>query len=206
MSATPDRALQLAAKKPRLALFLATGFGLGYLPLAPGTWGSLLGVVFALSLRRVTPRYSQIFIFTGIRIGPLAIDQWAVYSLVAILGVAAVGVWASGAAARYFGHSDPRKVVLDEVSGQMIALLGTGWNLQLLSRTLSTQSHFLALGAPNWKYLLLGLILFRVFDIWKPFPARQAEHLPGGWGIMADDWVAAIYAAVGLWLARALGL
>jgi phosphatidylglycerophosphatase A len=58
----------------------------------------------------------------------------------------------------------------------------------------------------NWKYLLLGFILFRVFDIWKPFPVRQAEKLPGGWGIMADDWVAAIYAALGLWVARYLGL
>ena len=60
--------------------------------------------------------------------------------------------------------------------------------------------------ALNWKYLLLGFILFRVFDIWKPFPARQAESLPGGWGIMADDWIAGIYAAIGLWLARAAGL
>ena len=58
----------------------------------------------------------------------------------------------------------------------------------------------------NWKYLLLGFILFRGFDIWKPFPVRQAESLPGGWGIMADDWLAAIYAAAGLWIARWLGL
>jgi phosphatidylglycerophosphatase A len=54
--------------------------------------------------------------------------------------------------------------------------------------------------------LLLGFILFRIFDIWKPFPARQAESLPGGWGIMADDWVAGVYAAIGLWIARAAGL
>ncbi len=56
-----------------------------------------------------------------------------------------------------------------------------------------------------WKYLLAGFILFRLFDIWKPFPARQAEALPGGWGIMADDWVAGIYAAICLWLARSAG-
>jgi phosphatidylglycerophosphatase A len=48
----------------------------------------------------------------------------------------------------------------------------------------------------NWKSSLLGFILFRAFDIWKPFPARQLEHLPGGWGIMADDWMAGIYAAI----------
>jgi phosphatidylglycerophosphatase A len=58
----------------------------------------------------------------------------------------------------------------------------------------------------NWKYLVLGFILFRVFDIWKPFPARQAESLPGGWGIKADDRIAGVYAAIGLWLARAAGL
>jgi len=63
-----------------------------------------------------------------------------------------------------------------------------------------------ALAPLNWKYLLLGFILFRAFDIWKPFPARQAESLPGGLGIMADDWMAAVYAAIGLWIARAAGL
>ena len=70
--------------------------------------------------------------------------------------------------------------------------------------------HGRGFGAPHsvlsWKFLLAGFILFRVFDIWKPFPARKAESLPGGWGIMADDWIAAIYAALGLWLLRALGL
>lgn len=79
-------------------------------------------------------------------------------------------------------------MVIDEVSGQLISYFGIGAAL------------------PNWKYLLLGFILFRVFDIWKPFPARQAESLPGGLGIMADDWIAGIYAALGLWIARALGL
>jgi len=53
----------------------------------------------------------------------------------------------------------------------------------------------------NWKTWLLGFILFRLFDIWKPFPARQLEQLPGGWGIMADDWMAGIYAAIVLQLA-----
>ena len=58
----------------------------------------------------------------------------------------------------------------------------------------------------NWKTFLLGFILFRVFDIWKPFPARQAESLPGGLGIMADDWIAGIYAALILWAVRAAGM
>jgi phosphatidylglycerophosphatase A len=53
----------------------------------------------------------------------------------------------------------------------------------------------------NWKCFPLGFILFRVFDIWKPSPARQLEHLPGGWGIVADDWMADIYAAIVLQVA-----
>jgi len=53
----------------------------------------------------------------------------------------------------------------------------------------------------NWKYLLAGFVLFRVFDIWKPFPCRRLENLRGGWGIMADDWMAGVYAAIGLRLA-----
>ena len=102
--------------------------------------------------------------------------------------MSALGVAAASATANFLGKKDPQIVVIDEVSGQLISYFGIG------------------AGMPNWKYLLLGFILFRVFDIWKPFPARQAESLPGGLGIMADDWVAGIYAALGLWIARAAGL
>jgi phosphatidylglycerophosphatase A len=58
----------------------------------------------------------------------------------------------------------------------------------------------------NWKYLLLGFLLFRLFDIWKPFPVRRLEKLPRGWGIMADDWMAGIYAAILLRVALHFGL
>jgi phosphatidylglycerophosphatase A len=101
--------------------------------------------------------------------------------------IAFVGVWASDRVAKHFAEKDPQYVVIDEVSGQLF-------------------TYIFALALGNWKFLLLGFILFRAFDIWKPFPARQAESIPGGWGIMADDWVAAIYAGLGLWLARAAGL
>ena len=108
-------------------------------------------------------------------------------------------------------QEDPQYVVIDEVSGQHLTLL-LGCGLPIWWRAAQPLSNTTPLGlitlhsALNWKYLLLGFILFRVFDIWKPFPARQAESLPGGWGIMADDWIAGIYAAIGLWLARAAGL
>lgn len=172
-------------RKPRFALFFATACGLGYIPVAPGTFGSLVGLaLYALFARR--------FMIEGIH-SPGAGSFFAIgriYPLVPCIVAIVIGlggVWASSRTAEYSGTKDPQFVVIDEVSGQFLA-------------------YTLALSVLNWKYLLLGLILFRVFDIWKPFPARQAESLPGGWGIMADDWVAAIYAAIGLWIARGFGL
>ena len=82
------------------------------------------------------------------------------------VAIALVGVSCATRAAEFSGKKDPQFVVIDEVSGQHLTYL---FSLTLL----------------DWKYLLLGFILFRVFDIWKPFPARQAESLPGGLGIMA---------------------
>jgi phosphatidylglycerophosphatase A len=121
-----------------------------------------------------------------------------------------MGVWCASRAAKYWREKDPQRVVVDEVSGQHLTLI-LGCALPLLGRHASLWSAQGGLALTmdsllNWKYLLLGLILFRAFDVWKPFPARQAESLPGGWGIMTDDWVAGVYAALGLWIARMLGL
>jgi len=180
--------LQSDRRKPRISLAIATAFGLGYLPKAPGTWGSLGGVAISLGLTWVTSHKLLQIInldrdanFWTVGLFPGGIEYLAVV-LVAILGV-----FVAGQAAKYAGKKDPQFVVIDEVSGQMIA-------------------YFSPFTLLNWKSLILGFILFRVFDIWKPFPARQAESLPGGWGIMADDWIAGIYAALGLWIARAIGL
>lgn len=164
---------QLAAppRAPWLAVWIATGFGLGRLPKAPGTYGSALGIVFVVAL--------------WMALG-LPIAEFNLWLAAACLGVAILGVWASAHATRHFASKDPQAVVIDEVSGQMIAFLGVT--------------------ALNWKYLLAGFILFRALDIWKPFPARRMEFLPGGWGVMADDWAAGIYAALILWAARAFGL
>ena len=162
--------------KPRLALGIATALGLGYMRKAPGTWGSLLGVLLGW-LALVSSRGNSI--------------NFAALELVLVVIVSLAGVWAAGRVAVHMHSHDPQIVVVDEVAGQLIAYLG-----------LATPGTF----AVNWKYLLLGFILFRAFDIWKPFPARQAESLPGGLGIMADDWIAGGYAAVALWLASHWGL
>jgi phosphatidylglycerophosphatase A len=90
--------------------------------------------------------------------------------------------------------------VIDEVAGQHLTLL-----LPLIPIALpNLRSHmdlsmfaiFSALSLVNWKYLLLGFIFFRIFDIWKPWPVHLLEKLPGGWGIMCDDWAASVYAAI----------
>jgi phosphatidylglycerophosphatase A len=133
---------------------------------------------------------------------------WAQIALA--LFIAGLGVWASNLVAKRFREKDPQYVVIDEVSGQHLTLL-LGCGVPIWWKAAQPVLNTMPLGlttlhaALNWKYLLLGFILFRVFDIWKPFPARQAESLPGGWGIMADDWIAGIYAAIGLWIARAAG-
>jgi phosphatidylglycerophosphatase A len=200
-------------RKPRLALFIATAAGLGYLPKAPGTFGSLAGLALAL-----VPWWALVgvglisadanFVSTGPHANP--IDPLLQCQVWISLTIGAVGVWAASRAASYCSQKDPQRVVIDEVSGQHLALflgcaLPLWWKAQ--PPWIDAQLGFVtSQTALNWKYLLLGFILFRVFDIWKPFPARQAESLPGGWGIMCDDWVAGIYAALGLWLARALGL
>ncbi len=92
------------------------------------------------------------------------------------LFLCAVGVWAAGEAEKFFGRVDPGQAVIDEVVGQMLT--------------------FLLMPHASWKWLLAGFLLFRAFDIVKPFPARQAERFPRGWGIMLDDVVAGLYGLV----------
>jgi phosphatidylglycerophosphatase A len=147
----------------------------------------------------------QIIIVRGTQVDFLLIIQ----CVIAVV-IAASGLWTSSRASRYWQQKDPQRVVIDEVSGQHLALV-LGSVLPIWWRTPNSwappQPGFITYqSALGWKYLLLGFILFRVFDIWKPFPARQAESLAGGLGIMADDWVAGIYAALGIWVGRAFGL
>ena len=151
--------------KTRAAYWLATCLGVGHLPVAPGSWGSLLAVVMVACLSV----FSQAF--------------WLL--LAGLIGSAVLGVWAARRVALDLGDSDPSRVVIDEVAGQLLTLI---WVPVSLSS------------------LLLGFFLFRLFDVVKPAPARQAEALPGGYGIMLDDLVAGLYAGLGLLAARWLGV
>jgi len=133
---------------------LALGFGTGLAPFAPGTFGSLVGLAFALALE------------------PLG---WG-WNLAAIALAVAAGVWICGESARRLGVHDHPAIVWDEVAGMMIAMLAApaAW-----------------WGAP------LAFALFRLFDIAKPWPIREIDHgMPGGAGIMLDDVLAGLFAAL----------
>jgi phosphatidylglycerophosphatase A len=187
-------------KKPRFALLIATACGLGYLPKAPGTWGSVAGVALITAV--------GMFVAT-IPYGNFLLDYDPRVHMAVFLATCVIGIWSASQAARYWDTHDPQRVVIDEVSGQYLAIM-VGCGVPYLVPHRAIQSSWLGNitwhSALDWKYLLLGFILFRVFDIWKPPPARQAESLPGGLGIMADDWIAGLYAAILLWLARVAGL
>jgi len=179
-SAETSTAHSTRGPKPHVSLLLATWFGLGCLPKAPGTWGSIGAMALAFLMAWANSRNSA----AGLS-SPASENFWTSgllpgYGEIAItVMIAVIGVVVAGRAAHYSQIKDPQWVVIDEVSGQLLTYYLFFWVLPL-----------------NWKSWLLGFILFRAFDIWKPFPARQLEHLPGGWGIMADDWMAGIYAAL----------
>jgi phosphatidylglycerophosphatase A len=159
-----DNPLPTPNLRQRSILALATGFGLGMIPFAPGTFGSLLGLPLAWGIEQL--------------------PFWARMAMPIILF--AVGVPICAAGARILRLKDPGPVVFDEIAAFSVVFLAAPF---------------------NWKTALSGFLLFRIFDITKPWPARRLEHLPGGVGIMADDYAAGAYAAVLLWLLnRWLGL
>jgi phosphatidylglycerophosphatase A len=185
LSTETDSIIPSPQLKPRISILLATWFGLGYLPKAPGTWGSAGSAALALLLSwlgfRSIDTVTQLVPGRNFWTWGLVPGYGEV--LIAVI-ISAVGVFVADRAAKYAQTKDPQWVVIDEVSGQLITYYLFFWITPL-----------------NWKSWLLGFILFRLFDIWKPFPARQLEQLPGGWGIMADDWMAGIYAAIVLQVA-----
>ncbi|HYL84414.1 MAG TPA: phosphatidylglycerophosphatase A [Candidatus Angelobacter sp.] len=219
MTANPSvAAAEPVRKRPRLALAIATVLGVGYLPKAPGTFGSIAGIMLAFlsavfflhpssvadvfSLHPLTDTILRENLF-GTK-GPNIHNVMLAFPLfiagASFLLLSTLGVWSASRVAEYAGIKDPGYVVADEVAGQHLALLlplipiglpHLGTHLDFSEYTI-----YFALSLANWKYLLMGLILFRIFDIWKPWPVRRLENLPGGWGIMADDWMAGAYAAI----------
>ena len=153
---------------PVWATMVATFFGAGRLHPGPGTWGSLATII--------------VWGLVSLRI-PQASRTWA--TLIAATAVTLIGIPAATRVARSSGLKDPQFVVIDEVAGQLVALIAVPL---------------------AWKTFLAGLILFRVFDIWKPFPIRRLEGLPEGTGIVVDDLGAGLYALAVMRLLLHFGL
>jgi len=212
MTANPSaQAAWSAKKKPRLALAIATVLGVGYIPKAPGTFGSLVGLPVAILTHPISlATVLGVLFFKGSPGPGIALPVFRghsapvlllIPSLVALLVVGLMGVWSSSRVSQYATVKDPPYVVIDELCGMFLTLVLAIMPLGLPTRLVpgdeaSVFALYSAFSLLNWKYLLGGLILFRVFDIWKPWPVRQLELLPGGWGIMADDWMAGVYAAI----------
>ena len=152
--------------------------GVGYLPVAPGTLGALVGVGLYLSvsgwfyglLEANAQRngLNLLYVFT---------PHLAFMLLVAFL-TTMLGIWAATRTEKVMQRKDPSIVVIDEVAGQMIALLAGPFWLH------------------TWWSIFSAFLLFRLFDIWKPYPIRRLEALESGLGIMADDVLAGVYALV----------
>ncbi len=151
----------------RTARLVATWFGCGYAPLAPGTVGSLGAIAIAWPALELTQ-----------------LPPWSL--LILVTAALAPAIQAAGLTATAVRMKDPGVIVIDEVLGQWLALSGA---VRL-----------------NAKSVLAALLLFRLFDIWKPPPVRRLESMAGGTGIVADDLMAGCYAALVLLLAGCFNL
>jgi len=147
----------------KLITFLATGFGSGLSPIAPGTAGTLVGVLICL---------------------PFIPLPW-IARLFFVLVLLALSIYVSEQAEKIYQKKDDQRIVIDEIIGLQITMLPVAINV--LS-------------------LCAGFALFRIFDIWKPFPVRNLQGFPGGWGVVVDDVAAGIYAGAIMWLLKFGGI
>lgn len=152
-----------------------TTWGVGYIPGAPGTYGSAIAVAIYLGIGNAVTTSNY----------PAGIVTAAVAVLLAAFCL--VGIWASSRSIQLLGNSDPSEAVVDELMGQFITF------------------SFIPFGL-GWPFILGGFLLFRLFDIWKPYPIDDLQILPGGLGICADDIVAGVYAGICLAIGYAVYL
>jgi len=155
-------------KKTIWAWTIATFFGVGFWKPGPGTAGSIVAAAMWLFAGHLVWTTPTVTSF-------VTTAQLAWITAAAALILLAVAIPASTIVARESGRKDPQFVVADEAVGQWITLIAS---------------------PARWEYALIGLVLFRAFDIWKPAPIRKIEDLPEGWGIMLDDVAAGVYALI----------
>ena len=150
-----------AGKFPLFPKLIATSFGVGFLPVMPGTWGAILAILLWLPLYLWASAGVTLTVTAG-----------------AVVLFAVAGTWASSVSEKYWGK-DPVVACVDETVGQWISLL-----------------PITSVAVDPWWLILLSLVLFRLFDIYKPLGIRAMERLPRGYGMMADDVLAGIYSVV----------
>ena len=163
-----------------------TTFGVGYLPLAPGTFGSIVGVLIYLGVATLEANIGIGLSKSGWRLAE--ISAWfSAVNLVVFVLFCLLGIWASNRAVQLFQDKDPQKVVVDEVMGQLLVFLFVPFGISLY-------------------FVLAGFLLFRLFDIWKPYPIDSLQGLPAGIGVCADDILAGVYGGVCLSIIYAISL
>ncbi len=179
---------EIVEKKSFLDYFsiALTTLGVGFIPLAPGTCGSVVGVLIYLFFARIEASSSAFFMLRGLK--DTQVTAWIhALNLIVFLLFCILSVWASGRATRIFQNKDPQKVVVDEVVGQLIVFLFVPFDI-------------------SWKLIFAGFLLFRFFDIWKPYPIDSLQNLPAGIGVCADDILAGVYAGTVLSILYAASL
>jgi phosphatidylglycerophosphatase A len=161
-----------------------TTCGVGYLPLAPGTYGSLLAVGLYAFLASTfgSFRYSPSFDSPEFLVA--AIHAVILFALLLYI---LLGVWAATRSIELLGNTDAPQAVVDEVIGQLIVFLFIPFTT-------------------SWLLIGSAFLLFRLFDIWKPYPIDSLQALPGGIGVCADDMLAGVYAGVCLSIIHAVVL
>jgi phosphatidylglycerophosphatase A len=165
-----ERETPMLKRHERLLLFIAEGFGIGRMPVAPGTFGSALGLAW----------------FVGL----LALGNLALFSALALLAIG-FSVFCCGLAERTLGRTDPPSVVLDEIVAVPVCFLAWICFESFAMGKMPPAAFFFS--RDNWPLTLGTFAAFRFFDIVKPWPVRQSQKLPGGWGVTMDDLLAAVY-------------
>ena len=171
--------------KDYLALAIST-FGVGYIPGAPGTYGSIIGVGIYLFAGMHLAEASEHGLLRGHDEAFISAFHFAV-ALIGLFAFVLAGIWAAGRSTDLLGTEDPHEAVVDEVMGQIVTLLFIPFTT-------------------SWKLILAGFVLFRLFDIWKPYPINALQSLPKGIGVCADDLLAGVYAGVCLSVIYAVSL
>lgn len=151
------------SRKEQIIKILATGFGAGLSPVAPGTAGTLVGILICLSCYAL---------------------PWPFRFLI-VAAILAASIYVAHRAESLYGKTDDQRIVIDEIAGFQVTMLPV---------------------AITGLHLCLAFVLFRIFDIWKPFPLGRLQNLPGGWGVVADDLGAGIYSGLILFLITRAGV